>query len=67
MIESNGSLRKNLSPESEEIVKRMFGSKDNNSEFNDGYKKGYADGWLDAKNNQPYNDVYSWNKYSDKK
>lgn len=67
LLEGEGSLRDKLSPESKEIIKNMFGSKDTNPEFKKGYEKGYADGWLDAKGNQPYNEKYSWNKYSEKK
>jgi hypothetical protein len=45
--------------------KNIFGEK--GTDFKDGYEKGYADGWLDAKSGGDYNDIYSWNKYSKKK
>ncbi len=55
---------KSISPEAKEMYKNIFGD---NPDFKKGYEKGYMDGWVDAKGNQPYNEKYSWDKYSGKK
>jgi hypothetical protein len=53
-----------ISPEVKEMYKNVFGD---NPDFKKGYEKGYIDGWVDAKGNQPYNEKYSWSKYSGNK
>lgn len=67
LIEGDSKLVDKLSPENRGIYNKIFSSKGDNSEFNEGYKKGYADGWMDSRGNQKYDDTYSWDKYSEKK
>lgn len=55
LLENEGSVANN------DKFKKVYGDKGN--DFNDGYEKGYIDGWLDAKSGSEYNDKFSWDKY----